>query len=312
MRRREPSLRLHGSKFAANLSMKLAVVLAVAAAVFFAAGLVSGSRSVAGSAPDKTLTVLAAASLREAFTRIGAAFEAAHPGVKVRFAFAGTQELRVQLEHGATADVFAAADTKHTSLLEAAGLIGASTLFAQNRLVIIVPRGNSAAIRGLADLPRARRLVVGAAEVPIGTYTMAALAKAAATLGPQFREGVASRVVSRELNVKQIVAKVVLGEADAAIVYETDARAAATKVETIAIPTAWNVTADYPAAVVQRARHPALARKFVEHLTAGPAQETMQSLGFQPPVAAKPTKPAPSASAAPPASAGALPAQPPR
>jgi molybdate transport system substrate-binding protein len=230
--------------------------------------------------PSQTLTVLAAASLREAFSRIGPQFEAAHPGVKVTFAFAGTQELRVQLEHGAKADVFAAADTKHTTALAAAGLIGAPVLFAQNRLIVIVPRTNPAGLRQFAHQPRARRLVVGATEVPIGAYTAMALTKAAITLGSKFSADVEARIVSRELNVKQIVAKVTLGEADAAVVYETDARAAATKVEAIAIPAEFNVTADYPVAVVRPAPQAALAQTFVEALTAAPAQQELRALGF--------------------------------
>ncbi|HEY0708475.1 MAG TPA: molybdate ABC transporter substrate-binding protein [Polyangia bacterium] len=244
------------------------------------------SRPSFAAAEDKVLTVFAASSLKEAFSRITPAFERAHH-LRVRFAFAGTQELRTQLEHGAQPDVFAAADTKHTTALEKAGLIGPSTFFAQNRLAIIVPRGNPAGIRKFADLPRSRRLVVGANEVPVGVYAAQAIAKAANALGAAFANDVNARVVSRELNVKQIVAKVLLGEADAGIVYETDARAAAGKVESIEIPAAFNVMADHPAAVVANSKHGDLARAFVDTLSSAWAQKELRALGFEPPAPAQ-------------------------
>jgi molybdate transport system substrate-binding protein len=264
-------------------AIALTIALALVVTLGQGQGVVEGS---AQAEPPTALTVFAASSLKDGFAKIGSRFEQDHPGVKVSFSFAGTQELRVQVEHGAEADVFAAADTKHTAALEKAGLLGASTLFAQNRLVVIVPRGNPAGLRSFSDLPRSQRLVVGAIEVPIGSYSAAVIARASAALGEKFRADVDAHIVSRELNVKQIVAKVLLGEADAGIVYETDARVVAGKVETVEIPAVWNVTADYPAAVVRQSRRTALAKTFVDFLVGATAQKELQALGFLPPATA--------------------------
>ncbi|MEZ4463607.1 MAG: molybdate ABC transporter substrate-binding protein [bacterium] len=176
---------------------------------------------VAGCArpPASEVVVFAASSLTDAYRALGAAFEAAHPGTRVVFAFAGSQTLRLQLDQGAPADVFASADAAH---LAGPRLTGHHTI-ARNALVIITPLANPAGVDGLADLPRARRVVLGTPEVPIGRYTAALLDRAAAALGPDFRARVEAAVASREANVRLVRAKVELGEADAAIVYRTDA-----------------------------------------------------------------------------------------
>ncbi len=253
------------------------------AAVFFcAAAAVAGSASFAAY-PPRTLTVLAAASLKEAFTRIATAFETAHPGVKVNLVFAGTQELRIQIEHGARADLIAAADGKHTAALEAAGLVERPWIFALNTPVLIVPVGNKAGLRGLEDLPRAERLVVGVPEVPIGSYTLQILDRATTAYGAKYRQQVDKNVVSRELNVRQIVAKVALGEADAAFAYATDARAFAGKVTVLPIPDRLNVVASYPAAILRQAPQPALARAWIEWLLSDAGRGVLIESGFRVP-----------------------------
>jgi len=181
-------------------------------------------------AGPRELEVYAAASLREAFGELGRQFEAKHPGTKLVFNLAGSQELRTQIENGAPADVFASADQKHMQALLAAKLAGKPRIFARNEPVLVVPEGNPARIRGLRDLPGAKRIVVGVPEVPIGAYTLRILDAASERYGGDFRERVEARVVSRELNVRQVLAKVGLGEADAAIVYRTDAATAKDKV----------------------------------------------------------------------------------
>jgi molybdate transport system substrate-binding protein len=216
------------------------------------------------------LTVFAASSLREAFSAIAQQFEAQHPGVNVALQFAGSQELRVQLEHGAEADVFASADEKQMAL--ARELVLQPTVFARNEPVLVVPLDNPAGLRVFADLPKARRIVLGVQEVPIGAYAARILAAANLDL-----EG---RVVSRELNVRQVLAKVELGEADAAIVYRTDAAHAG--VQVIPIPPAINVIAEYPIAVLARAGQPTLAGQFVELVRSPAGRAVLARFGFSP------------------------------
>src|SRR5262245_55276575 len=199
-----------------------------------------------GRAGGATLTVFAASSLRDVFGELGTSFERAHPGVKAQFNFAGSQELRTQIEQGAPADVFASADGKHMDAAHRAGLVDAPKLFATNTPVIVVPADNPANVKSLSDLTRVKRLVIGTPEVPIGTYTLQILDKAKAKLGPDFPARVQARVASREFNVRQVLTKVRLGEADAGIVYRTDARCAGDKVKIVEIPAEFNVRAEYP------------------------------------------------------------------
>jgi len=214
------------------------------------------------------LTIFAAASLRDVFTTLGVTFEREHPGVTVRFNFAGSQELRTQLEHGAPADVFASADTRHMD--------------ATNAPVIAVPADNPGKVRSLADLATVKRLVIGTPEVPIGAYTLLILDRARATLGADFPARVQDRVVSRELNVRQVLTKVTLGEADAGVVYRTDARSAAERVRVVEIPPEVNVVAEYPIAVVTRAPQPALARAWMALVTGPVGQAALKDAGFGP------------------------------
>ena len=146
--------------------------------------------------------------------------------------------------------------------------------------MLVVPAGNPAGIHGLEDLPEAQRIVVGAPEVPIGAYTLRILDAASRTYGAGFRARVEARVASRELNVRQVLAKVRLGEADAAIVYRTDAAAAGSQVQVIPLPEGVNVVAEYPVAVLTRAKQPALAREFVDLLLSAPGQEKLARFGF--------------------------------
>jgi len=227
------------------------------------------------------LVVFAASSLRDAFEELGRRFESSQPAAKVIFDFAGSQELRIQIEHGAGAEVFASADERQLRLLEAAGLSDAPRIFARNEPVIVVPAGNPARIGGLQDLPRAQRIVLGAPEVPIGSYALRILDTASALYGAGFRKAVDAHVASRELNVRQVLAKVRLGEADAAIVYRTDALAARDSVETISIPRELNVLAEYPIAALRGAHDPAVARAFVEFVLSPGGRAVLSRFGFQ-------------------------------
>ncbi|MEZ4471579.1 MAG: molybdate ABC transporter substrate-binding protein [bacterium] len=230
---------------------------------------------VAGCArpPASEVVVFAASSLTDAYRALGAAFEAAHPGTRVVFAFAGSQTLRLQIDQGAPADVFASADATH---LEGPRLTGHHTV-ARNALVIITPLANPAGVDGLADLPRARRVVLGTPEVPIGRYTAALLDRAAAALGPDFRARVEAAVASREANVRLVRAKVELGEADAAIVYRTDATP---RVRVVSVPAAWQPTVALLEARLVDAPHPALADAWLAFTAAPAGQAILRAHGF--------------------------------
>lgn len=235
-----------------------------------------------------TLTVFAAASLTDAFTEIGKGFEAAHPGVTVTFNFAGSQALRTQIEEGAPVDVFASANTKEMDTLVAGAQVapGAPQIFLTNKLVIIVPEGNPAAIAKPEDLANSGlKLVLAAGEVPVGNYARQSLELMNAVFGVDFKEEVFANVVSNEDNVRQVVAKVQLGEADAGIVYASDT-AAAPELQTIEIPTELNVIAKYPIAALVQVESPkvAAAAQFVEYILSAEAQGILQKWGFAPPI----------------------------
>lgn len=228
------------------------------------------------------LVVFAAASLGRAFSDVAKDFERSQPGVKVVLQFAGTQELRTQLEHGASADVFASADQKHMQELVRSGLVSDAATFARGEPVLVVSQEASDSIRSLEDLPRAKRIVLGAAEVPIGRYARQILDRAAPSLGSDFRARVEEKVVSHELNVKQVLTKVRLGEADAGIVYRSDTLGV-TEVRIVTIPPDINVIAEYPIAVVRTSTHPRLARAWIDHLGSSAGRDLLSQAGFVPP-----------------------------
>ena len=231
-----------------------------------------------------TLVVFAAASLTEAFEEMGAAFTARHPGVQVIFNFGGSQNLRTQLEQGASADLFAPANLAEMDRATAAALIAPAQvrIFAHNELVVIMPSSNPAQVRSLADLARpGLKLVLAAAEVPAGQYARQLLKNLEATFGSGYAAQVMANVASNEDNVRQAVAKVQLGEADAAIVYRSDA-AAAPALSTLTIPPAVNVAAQYPMAVLNAAPQRDLAIAFVQFVLTPDGQAILKKWGFQP------------------------------
>jgi molybdate transport system substrate-binding protein len=238
--------------------------------------------AVAAKPPGGELVVFEAASLKEAFATLAARFEKDHAGTHVVTNPAGSQELRAQLEHGAVADVFASADQRHMNALATAGLVVAPALFTCNEPVVVVRSGLAASLKTFADLPRAERIVVGAPEVPIGAYTVQIWQKAAAKLGAEFATRLQAKVVSRELNVRQVLAKVVLGEADAGIVYRSDAMAAKGKgtITVVEIPPDLNVTAAYPIAALKAAPSPDLARAFIDLVRSPAGATVLREAGF--------------------------------
>lgn len=211
------------------------------------------------------LTVFAASSLTEVFQQLA-------PGT--RFEFAGSDTLATQLRDGARADLYAAASTKYPGELYAEGLVEKPVVFATNRLVLIVPADNPAGISSASDLRRPGiRLVIGAEGVPVGDYTRKALEQLGET-------GALARVVSEEQDVKGIVSKVALGEADAGFVYATDVRPVAGQVQAIELPAVAQIRALYSVAVVAGGEHRQEAERFVALLRSERGRAALQEAGF--------------------------------
>jgi molybdate transport system substrate-binding protein len=234
----------------------------------------SSTRATNGSASTVTgtITVFAAASLKDAFTEAAAAFEKANPGAKVTLSFGASSALAQQIEEKAPADVFASADqASMQKVVDAGGISGTPEVFATNSLEIIVAPGNPKGITGLADLSKAGLIYVTAApEVPIGKYAAQALQKAGVTVSPS----------SLEADVKAVVTKVTSGEADAAIVYATDVKAAGAKAEGVPIPAAFNVVATYPLAVTTEAADLEASAAWAAFIMGAEGQAILASYGF--------------------------------
>ena len=240
---------------------------------------------IPGTSPDKhTLTIFAAASLTGAFQEIGKNYETANPGVKVSFNFAGSQILRTQLEQGALADVFASADHMNMDLIISENLVAANTYqdFVSNQLIVILPPGNPAKVQALGDLAKPNlKLVLADASVPAGNYARQVLLNMSKDpmYGADFSVKVLKNVVSNETDVKQVVAKVELGEADAGIVYTSDA-IADPNLATISIPDKFNVIASYPIAILSSALEPNLAAAFVAYVLSPAGRTILIKWGF--------------------------------
>ena len=220
------------------------------------------------------LTVFAAASLTDAFTAIGEAFESEHPDVDVTFNFAASSDLVAQIIEGAPADVFASADQNNmTKLVDAERNDGDPATFATNSLAIIVEPGNPQGIESVEDLANPDLIVVTTdPEVPIGAYTQEVFDAAGVEVTPD----------SYEENVRGIVTKVVEGEADAGVVYITDVIAAGDDAEGVEIPADINVVAEYPIAAVADAPNPDAAAAFIEFVLSEDGQSILAEHGFGP------------------------------
>ena len=252
------------------------LLLAAAVLTGLAAGCGTGAGPAAPGPDDAdrptTLTVFAAASLKSTFTTLGRSFESAHPGTRVTFSFAGSADLAAQLQSGAPADVFAAADEKNMTKVTADQLVqGAPRVFATNRLEIAVPPDNPARIGSLADLAEPGvRLVTCAVEVPCGAAARQVQQAAGVTLTP----------VSEESSVTDVLGKVRSGEADAGLVYVTDVRAAGPRVKGVALPEAGRALNRYPVAALAKSRQPGLAAEFVQLVTGAEGQRVLGAAGF--------------------------------
>lgn len=238
------------------------------------------------AAESATLTVFAAASLSDAFAEIGRVFEESHPGVNVVFNFAGSNQLTTQIAAGAPADVFASANVAQMDVAVASGRVdaGAPQRFVTNRLVVVYPADNPAGIVGLVDLSNPDILIVLAAEeVPVGRYSLEFLERAsvAPAFGASFKDGVLDNVVSYEENVRSVLTKVALGEADAGIVYSSDLVGVA-GVASLEIPDGLNVLAEYPIASLNDSAQAGAAGAFVALVLSDRGQAILASYGFGP------------------------------
>ncbi len=233
------------------------------------------------------LTVFAASSLTDAVNQLSEAFEAAHPDVSVVRNFASSSNLAAQLVEGMEADVFASANETQMQNVVAAGRIAEPTqIFATNRLTVIVPLDNPAGIETLADLTNAGiALVLAAPGVPVRQYTDQAVANLTAdpAYGAAFSTAFYANLVSEEDNVRQVAAKVALGEADAGVVYTSDVTPDIVgDVRMIAIPAEYNVIATYPIAALADAPNPDAAAQFIEFILSPEGQQILEHWGFGP------------------------------
>ena len=244
--------------------------------------------SAANPAPTLSgeINVFAAASLTGAFTELGNTFQTSHPNTKINFNFAGSDQLATQITQGAPADVFASANSKQMQLVVDAGMIDGSMRqpFARNRLIVVYPQSNPAQIQSLQDLAKPKlKLVLASASVPVGNYALDFLAKASALpeYGASYSPTVLLNVVSYENNVKAVLSKVSLGEADAGIVYNTDAASISDgSIGTLAIPDQLNTIATYPIAIIQNSANPPLAQAFVDFVLTPAGQQILARYGF--------------------------------
>lgn len=228
------------------------------------------SGGATGGKQTTTLTVLAAASLTNAFGEMKAAYTKDHPGVTLRFSFAGSQELAAQVRSGAPADVIATADEKTMAGLTK--YVVSPKPFVTNRLAIVVGKGNPKHVKALSDLSRKDlKVVLAGPTVPAGRYARQILDRAKVTVKPK----------SEPTDVRQVLTPVRLGEADAGIVYVTDIKdAGGPDVQAVSIPTKQNLVATYPVAAIKESKHEAAAKTFTAWLRTKPATDILTKHGF--------------------------------
>jgi len=227
------------------------------------------------AAENQKIMVFAAASLKKTFTDLGEQFKTENPGASVEFSFAGSSDLVTQLTQGAQADVFASADTKNMDKAAQAGVLaGDPANFASNTLTIAVAPGNPKKIASFKDLTQqGLNVVVCAPQVPCGSATQKVEQATGVTLNPD----------SEESSVSDVLNKVTTGQADAGLVYVTDAKGAGDKVAAVAFPEAAGAVNTYPIAVLKSSKNSELARKFVDLVTGESGQKVLDAAGFAKP-----------------------------
>ncbi|WP_336706778.1 molybdate ABC transporter substrate-binding protein [Oerskovia sp. USHLN155] len=255
------------------LAVTTTALLTAALAACAAPSGTQGANATGSTAPveEQTLTVLAAASLRDVFADLAEGFEAEHDGVTVALSFAGSADLADQLLAGSPGDVFASADTKNMDRVVEGGDAADPVVFATNTLTVVVPAGNPGGVTSFADLSREDlKVVVCAVEVPCGSAT----AKVEAAAGTTVHR------VSEEASVTDVLAKVTAGEADAGLVYVTDATLAGDDVEVVDVPETKTVVNTYPIAVTSGAADAALAQEWLDLVTGPVGQAALAKAGF--------------------------------
>lgn len=275
---------LHSHSHISRRALPVPVLLAAALCLLIISGL---GRSAAPEAAtlQGELTVFAAASLTEAFTEIGKKLEARSAGLKVVYNFGGSPALRTQLEQGAQADVFASADSAQMELAKQNGVVqGETPLFVKNRLVVIVPKANPGKVSEFRDLAKPDlKLDLANPKVPVGNYSRQAISKASSEYGADFEKRVVANIVSEEENVKQVVTKVQLGEADAGIVYVSDVTPkVSAEVSTVPVPDAYNQIATYPIALTTWVKNRAAAEAFIAFVMSADGQAILKAHNFIP------------------------------
>jgi molybdate transport system substrate-binding protein len=254
--------------------MRVRRALCVLAAAGLLAGCASsGSKSAGAGAVGGTLVVFAAASLKPTFTELAKEFEAAHDGVKVVLSFGGSDSLAAQISQGAPVDVFASANTSTMNTIVKANDAAAPSDFAKNSLQIAVPSGNPKDVQSLADVTKSRvKLALCAATVPCGSAAAKAFAAA----------GLDAHPVTLEQDVTSVLTKVELGEVDAGLVYRTDVKAAAGKVDGVDFAEASSAVNTYPIAQVTTGKNSRASRAFVAFVLSAAGQRVLQAAGFEP------------------------------
>lgn len=234
----------------------------------------SGSSGSAASGGGGTLTLFAASSLTDAFTKLAATYKQQHAGWKVQLNFLGSDQLAAQIEQGDPADVFAAASPKYPEQLQGEHLLGQTSNFATNTLVLAVPPDNPAGITSVTKLGNAK-LIVGDPAVPVGAYTATVLANLG--IDPS-----SLNIVSQEQKTTDIVAKLELGEADAGFIYTSDATTAGDKLKTITLPPAAQATAIYPIGIVTGSANAKAAQQWIDLVLSTAGQQVLADDGFGP------------------------------
>lgn len=234
---------------------------------------------------ERELVVFAAASLLNAFQEVGEHFKEQHPGLEVTFNFAGSQQLVQQLNQGAEADVFASADAETMDRVISNGqvLTGSQQVFAHNQLVVVLPKGSKGEIENIVGLTRpGLRLVIAGEDVPAGKYTRQFLQKASRdpALGADFANRVLANVISYETAVRGVYNKVIIGEADAGVVYQSDVSGDEDRVDILEIPSDLNILAEYYIAPVSTAPQKNLAEAFIQFVLSDEGQQIITSYGF--------------------------------
>ena len=262
-------------------ALVLAVATMLAAAACGGSSSGSGSGGSSGGASGGTLDVFAAASLTNAFGDLEKTFEQQHPGWKVRLNLAGSDQLAAQIEQKAPADVFAAASPKYPEQLQGENLLGKTTNFATNSLLLVTPKSNPAGIKTAADLEKGdAKVVVADPAVPLGSYTET-------VLGNLGIDETRLNIVSKEQDAESVLAKLTSGEADAGFVYATDAKIDAGKVKVLKVPAWAQPKVQYGICIVSRSGDKADARAFVAKVMSKTGQAKLVKAGFLPRVKPK-------------------------